>query len=372
MTERFPAEVFPPGEFLRDELEARGWTQAYLAGIMNRPTQVINAIVAGRKEITPETAQGLADALGTSAEMWLNLQSAYRLSKVRKEDGETRRRARLYSLAPVKELIRRQWIANVKDTDALEKELKTFFESESMEPQLNFAARMSASYTAQYTPAQIAWACRARKLARAVSAATFQDAALEQGLVDLRQLVASEHDVRRVPKLLAEIGIRLVIVAHLPTTRIDGAAMWLNNQSPVVALSMRYDRIDNFWFTLCHELMHIKHGEGSLDPRLVGADRQLTEDKSASEQRADQEAQDFLVPAQEIETFMLRVGPMYSNLNKIIHFANRIRVHPGIVTGQLQFRTNTYTFGSSLLAKVRSAVIEAALSDGWGYTPPIR
>jgi addiction module HigA family antidote len=78
MAEHTPAEVFPPGEYIRDELEARGWTQVDLAFIIGRPLQTVNEIVAGRKAITPETARGLAEAFGTSAEVWMNLESVYR------------------------------------------------------------------------------------------------------------------------------------------------------------------------------------------------------------------------------------------------------------------------------------------------------
>ncbi len=73
-----PAEVFPPGEFIRDELEARGWTQEEFADILGRPLQTVNQIINGKKEITAETARAIAEAFGTSAELWLNLQSAPR------------------------------------------------------------------------------------------------------------------------------------------------------------------------------------------------------------------------------------------------------------------------------------------------------
>ena len=94
MAQFIPAETFPPGEFVKDELEARGWTQADLAEIMGRPVQAISEIIAGKKAVTPETAQGLAAAFGTSAELWLNLESAYRLSRTRQDTEEVERRAR--------------------------------------------------------------------------------------------------------------------------------------------------------------------------------------------------------------------------------------------------------------------------------------
>ena len=89
-----PAEVFPPGDFLREELKARGKTQADLARVLGRPLQTVNQIINGRKSITPQTALELAQVFGTSPELWLNLESAYRLSLARKKiDPSIARRA---------------------------------------------------------------------------------------------------------------------------------------------------------------------------------------------------------------------------------------------------------------------------------------
>ena len=74
------AQVFPPGDFIREELEARGWTQAQLAEILGRPLQLVNAIVNAKKEITPATAIALGTAFETGPEFWLNLEE--RLSAV--------------------------------------------------------------------------------------------------------------------------------------------------------------------------------------------------------------------------------------------------------------------------------------------------
>lgn len=88
-----PAEVFPPGDFLREELEARGWTQADLATIIGRPLQSVNLIITGKKVITPRTATELAAAFGTSPELWLNLQAAYSLSRQDADVAAIRSRA---------------------------------------------------------------------------------------------------------------------------------------------------------------------------------------------------------------------------------------------------------------------------------------
>ena len=93
MNARIPAEVFAPGEFLSEELEARGWSQTELAEILARPPRLINEIIAGKRAITPETAKGLAAAFGTSPQFWMNLETSYQLSKAQIAEKEVSRRA---------------------------------------------------------------------------------------------------------------------------------------------------------------------------------------------------------------------------------------------------------------------------------------
>src|SRR5947207_15027738 len=100
MVEDFkPAEAFSPGEYLRDELEARGWKQAKFAQILGRPLQLVNEIINGKKRITETTALEIAAALGTSARAWLNLENTYRLWKAKAPDSGIARRARRASAA---------------------------------------------------------------------------------------------------------------------------------------------------------------------------------------------------------------------------------------------------------------------------------
>jgi HTH-type transcriptional regulator/antitoxin HigA len=88
-----PAESFPPGEYLREELHARGWTQGEFARIIGRPIQTVNQIVTGKKRITAETALAIGEAMGTSAQLWLNLQSSYDLWKAPKPSPAISKRA---------------------------------------------------------------------------------------------------------------------------------------------------------------------------------------------------------------------------------------------------------------------------------------
>jgi HTH-type transcriptional regulator / antitoxin HigA len=361
----------PPGEFIRAELEARGWAQADLARIVNRPVQAINEMIQGKKAVTPETAVALGFAFGTGPEIWMTRESAYRLSLVERHDPEIQRRAKLFDFAPVKDMEKRGWIQVTNNPGALERELCRFFGVASLdeEPKFHAAARQTAKWS-DLTGAQKAWCIRGAKLASVLKADPYKPSNFEDGMTRVRQLADFPEKVRHVPRVLAEIGIRVAVIEPLPHTRIDGAAFWLSDDAPVIVLSMRYDRIDGFWFTLAHELSHIRHRDTqSVDSDLIGEAKQAA--TSEMESRADMEAAEMLIPSDRLKSFIGRVKPFYSKV-RINQFAQRIRVHPGIITGQLQhLREISFATNREMLAKVRDLLIAVAITDGWGKTAPI-
>jgi HTH-type transcriptional regulator/antitoxin HigA len=92
-----PAKAFRPGEYLREELEARGWSQRDFARIIGRPLQVVNEIVRGKKRVTAETAKEIGMAFGTGPEVWINLQASYDLWSTKDPDPGIARRAREFA-----------------------------------------------------------------------------------------------------------------------------------------------------------------------------------------------------------------------------------------------------------------------------------
>ncbi|MCC7464481.1 MAG: HigA family addiction module antidote protein [Gammaproteobacteria bacterium] len=86
MAAQKPAQVFPPGEILKDELEERGWSQAEFAEILGRPAGLVTDIITGRRGITPETAALFGEAFDVPAEFWMNLEAMYQLSRVPQSD----------------------------------------------------------------------------------------------------------------------------------------------------------------------------------------------------------------------------------------------------------------------------------------------
>lgn len=362
-------QAIPPGAYIQEELEARGWTQTDLAEILGRPVRLVNEIISGKRQITPETAQGLAAAFGTSVELWMNLESTYRLRLANRVDESVSRRSRLYARAPIREMQRRGWIKKPADIHELEEELKRFYRVTSLDesPVLSVAARRTANAEG-LTPAQEAWCTRASHLASSIQVSGFDSSKLDDLETKLRALAAYSKEVRHLPEVFASYGIRFVVVEPLAGSKIDGAAFWLNEDSPAIAVSVRYDRIDAFWFTVMHEFSHIKHGDAlSVDTEILeeegGSTRAPADDE---EERANAEACESLIRQAELESFIRRVSPLYSKA-RINQFAQVIQTHPGIIIGQLQHRGEVgYYAHRDMLVKIRALVTEAALTDGWG------
>ena len=360
---RILVEVFPPGELLREEIEARGWLQADFAAVLGKDAKTVSDIISGKRSITPDMAILIGEALGTGAAVWLNLESEYQLHKAvakRPRENEVSRRAEIYEKYPIREMVKRGWLTASEDVEKLQEELGQFISR----PEFPYAARQTEDESKESL--RIAWLYRAYNIARKLPASPYSEVKLARALNKLKSILQEPSEILQIPHILGEAGIRFLLLEQLPTSKIDGVCFWLDDGNPVVALSTRLDRIDNFWFTLIHELQHVKHRHGKVDAML---DEDITNDTpglSIEERLADEGASEFLVPREEIENFIARVTPLFS-ATRILGFARRIGVHPGIVVGQLQhIGAIDFSQHRRMLVKVRSIVTSTSPHDGWG------
>jgi HTH-type transcriptional regulator / antitoxin HigA len=361
-------EIKCPGDLVRKLLADRGWTQDDLARVIQRSRQSINDIISGRSGITPETAIALAAAFGNNPMDWWQLEGEFRISQLQSPASDIEKRSSILDIAPIKEMQKRGWLSQHKDIGELESELKLFFGTDDLES--DFDIQVSYRRTikqSQINKAEKAWTVRAIQLAKQLPVPPFQEHKLDALQRTLRNLAAKSKAVHRVPSLLFDYGIRYVVVEPLTNVKIDGAALWLDERSPVIAMSIRTDNVGSFWFTLMHEFMHIKYRDAfSIDLDMDNTDAEL----NASEKRANQEAADMLVPQSELKSFIDRVAPYFSEL-RINNLATRLQIHPGIIVGQLQKRKAIgYNTHHKLMAKVRDLATETAFTDGWGRPIP--
>jgi HTH-type transcriptional regulator/antitoxin HigA len=175
----------------------------------------------------------------------------------------------------------------------------------------------------------------------------------EKGTVDidwmrkLAQLSWSDQGPLLAKEYLNRNGIHLIIEPHLPKTYLDGAVCLSGSGSPVVALTLRHDRLDNFWFSLMHELAHIAlHLDGTEAWYIDDLD---AEGGDQIEQEADALAQEALVPAEYWESFS---GTDSSSVRSL---AKRLSISPCIIAGRLRHESKNHQMFNTLFRdKVKS------------------
>jgi HTH-type transcriptional regulator / antitoxin HigA len=363
MMDRIAAEVFPPGEFLRDELEARGWSQTEFAEIIGRPHRLVNELIAGKRGITPETARELAAALGTSAQLWMNLDAAYQLSKVGPATERIAREAALRERFPVRAMTKRGWIRTSGSYEEVERNILKYFGLKSLDERIHFPHAARRDYGSELSTIQWAWLFRLHHLGSALKIPKYSEQKLRAALPDIERLMLDPEEVRHVPRVLAECGVRLVIVEPIPGSKIQGVCFWIGG-SPVIGMSLKGDQIDRFWFDLWHEIEHVLRGDGRDEPVLDDFDEPVSAD-TESEKAANEAAANHCVPSAEMKNFILRHTPLFSERN-LLGFARLMKRHPGIVAGQIQRHTNRWDLFKRYQVKIRHLLTQAALTDGYG------
>ena len=376
------SEYKTPGQLIQALLDSRGWTQRVLAIVLDIDETGLNKIVAGKRPVDADLALSLSQIFDVPAEQILELQKEYDLALARllaRPDPKLATRAALFGDLPISDMVKRGWlpgITDVRDKD-LQGALCQFFgvaSVEEIEILPHAAKKTGASIDA--TPAQLAWLYRVRQLAEDLPSPRYSRVSLTSALSRLKPLLISPEGVSKVPRILMECGIRFVIVESLPSAKIDGVCFWTgkDKSSPVIGMSLRFDRIDNFWFVLRHEIEHVlcEHGRSSamLDTELEKDRSGTSGDMPEEELTANAAAADFCVPQDRLQNFIARKAPMFTERD-IRGFSTMMHTHPGIIAGQLQRQTGRYDLFRNHLVPVRSIVTPNSNYDGWGDVAPI-
>lgn len=374
------ADPRTPGQFIKQLLAAREWSQRVLAVILGVDEAIINRLVSDKRPVDAQMALALGDVFGVEAEAFLDLQKSYDLAKARitmRPDPRRTTRAYLFGGLPVSEMIKRGWLDadDVRDVPRVEAALAKFFGvSSADEIEILPHAAKKTGVAIPATPAQLAWIYRVRDIASAMTMARYSPASARGSVERLSALLRAPEEARKAPRILTEHGIRFVVVESLASAKIDGVCLWLDPTSPVIGMSLRHDRIDNFWFVLRHELEHVIAGHGReapvLDTELEGDRAGVGVAVSNEERVANQAAAEFCLPRQAIDRFIARQAPLFAERD-IIGFARTLKIHPGLIAGQLQHRTGRYDRFRHHLVKIRSLIVPDAIHDGWGDVAPV-
>ena len=376
MTQANLAPIEHPGSFIAEELDARGWTQADLAYILGmNPTQ-LNKLINGKTNITIENSISFGDAFDMPAQFFMNLQNQYDLRKSKSSDPSISKRAKL-SVFPIKKMIERGWIEDT-ETSLLDLQIMRFFNKDNIEdiPFINPEASIipHAAEKTDYegtTAIQYAWLYRVRKIAESIECPAYSEEKLRENLSAIRAHMLDADDFKYIPKILHDCGVRFVLVESLQGSKIDGVCLWLDDQ-PVIGMTLRMNRADNFCFVLRHEIEHVLRGDGKEETfspvdEIDFKDNDI--DRPDCEKIADKAASEFCIPSDLLNSFIERKSPFISERD-VLNFAARIEINPSVVVGQIQRRTEKWGWLRKYHKSIHEKLMDWDHKDGWGHPAP--
>ncbi len=353
LVERYEADAFPvdlpdPLTAIRFRMEQQGLKPKDLVPYLGSASKV-SEVLAGQRNLSLTMIRKLVTGLGIPAEVLLHEPGA------KLDDSITTLGADKF---PIGEMLKRGWFGgfrgSVQEARANLEDLLSAFAPPA------FRASFATTFNRRHVRtgrqnddyALRAWHIRVATLAAREELPAFDIKSIDDDF--LHRLVSLSY-FDEGPKLAREFlrksGIHVIMERHLPKTRLDGAALCLPNGEPAVALTLRHDRLDNFWFTLLHELAHVKLHLYAEEACTFYDDLDEASD-DGPEQQADAFAMEALVPASVWKSAGSRRNITQDTLVKT---AERLRVHPAVLAGRVRFEKRNYRLFTDLLGhrKVR-------------------
>ena len=314
----------------------------------------VSEVLSGARAITMPMARALHEHLGIPAEVLLQEQAM--TADLPVDDIQWRR-------FPLKEMAKRNWIPSVPDLAERAEDLVRDLIDRAGGWQVARAALYRKSdhlrtnaKTDLYALHAWCWQVLATANANPPAATYLPGSVTLEFLSQVARLSWSEDGPRAAQEFLGRHGIPMVIERHLPRTYLDGAALRLGDGRPVVALTLRYDRIDSFWFCLLHELAHVGRHLGQATGTAFVDDLSLRrpagEIEDTRETEADEWAAEALIPSAEWEANPVREYPTPLTVMSLAH---HLQVHPATVAGRIRYERQDYRLLSQFVGtgKVR-------------------
>lgn len=267
---------------------------------------------------------------------------------------------------PIKQMIAWGWIGAPENQIRPEKILRPFFAAVGdLKPQAILYRSSSHVRSARSMDDYALAAWSAQVLSRAsvsLPVVQYKPGILTNGFLrEVAQLSVSDTGPILSRDFLKEYGIQLIVERHLPRTYLDGAAIMTNKLRPVIGLTLRYDRIDNFWFTLMHELAHLAlHLDGESD--IFYDDLDIEAEDDPREREANQLAGEALIPYDAWEN---SPASRLRSPQAAEYLAKQLNIHPAIVAGRMQHEFKAYQLLRNLIGKgkVRKLFPEVTWSE---------
>lgn len=326
-----------PGDFLKEEMEVRSWSNEDLAQVLGLSPKTISELLNNKQRITIDTALTLSKAFGQSPQYWLNLDNNYRLrlkENINKSNVEIK--SKIYERMPINEMIKKGWIKKYKDVDELKSIFLTFWQLSDLDYEWldNLVipnTRKSESFSDFNNYYLLTWTQMAKLSSEKFNASIFNKKELTALADQIPNYSLEQNGVSKFIRDLTDTGVKFHCLSHLPKTYLDGAS-FLHNNNPVIVYTKRYDRLDNFWFTIAHEIGHVlKHIKTESD---IFVDDLKVEDNSTIEKEANDFAAQKLLADKILEYF--EEFKHYTSEIRVREAAEEIGIHTSIITGILK------------------------------------
>ena len=338
--EHFPIDLPEPVEAIKFRMEQQGLTQKDLIPYIGSQSKV-SEVLNGKRQLSVAMMRALQEGLGIPAKVLLQPSI--------KEKKEPRYDWMSY---PFAEMLRQGYFENFRGTlneakDHAQELLGSLFASiAGPAPQPVYCRSLGQRID---TEALAAWQARAAQLAEEQDLPPYVKEKISDDLVrEVVKLSKFDQGPLLAFELLQKNGIDCVILPHLPRTYLDGACFKTPSGRPVIGMTLRHDRLDNFWFTLVHELAHVRlHLDQDDFVFFDDTETRPGDQDDLREHEADVLTLDFLLPRETWEQEKINL----TNRSEISAFADRLGISPAIVAGCLRWVTNDYYHHGSLLGK---------------------
>lgn len=340
--DQYPVEAPDPIDAINFRMEEQGLKQADLIPYFGTRSRV-SEVLGRKRPLTVHMIRALALGLGISTDTLIALNEPIAKKKPQSID---------WSRFPVKEMLSRGWISKASKgtSNNAENLVQSFLSQVGLTSES--AAYKRSLHGEAFSPmnkyALHAWLTRIilrsrerrnmlRKFDRSVMSASF--------LKELAQLSWFEQGPHLAVEFLEKHGICVVIEPHLKGTMLDGAALEDDDGQPIIGLTLRFDRLDSFWFTLLHEVAHIwkhvGHGETFMDDlESSSQDRREVE--------ANRLAREAFIPRAIWKRSDAYISPNAETIDKL---SRDLKIHPAIVAGRLRKELNNYHMFSDIVGQ---------------------
>ena len=356
-----PPELPEPISAIRFRMEQLGLSQKDLIPYIGNKSKV-SEVLSGKRPLSIGMIRALHNGLGIPAHVLV------------REDSTTSPETTdvNWDRFPVADMARRGWLSSGARSSGPRRNprklLAEFFEPVGVERAFAGLHRKSLHVRAARTMdtyALVAWTAQILRRALAAPQRVRYDRSAVTGdfLRTLVQSSLADDGPLRAQKLLDEIGITVIIEPHLPKTHLDGAAVLLNVERPVIGLTLRHDRLDSFWFTLLHEVAHIvlHLGEGADAGSAYYDDLDVGGGEDPREYEADAFARESLIPD---KVWLASPASKVRAPSAIVQLAAQLNIHPAIVAGRVRHQYKDYRVFGDLIGggRVRQLFPDAAWS----------